>query len=119
MRNTPIGGMNGGEMKPLSNMSTKEFKDAICNALDKEDFKKSMSGALIDPDMLGLESSTEKTCNRITMDGVREYCEEMPVEIVISEHTERSVIRAYNEGGFNRVEIDLIDLLNWLKRMCV
>lgn len=58
----------------------------------------------------------------VKMVGVREYCEEYPVELsdgtntgVYDDYTDRYVIRAINEGGHNSVEIDLIDLLTWLK----
>lgn len=62
------------------------------------------------------------------MEGVREYGEEMPVEL--HEHTEnetftwkrikgygtRWVITAHNEAGFNSTSVDLLDLLAWLRK---
>ena len=49
---------------------------------------------------------------------VREYCEEMGVEIVSrrtgpigSAGEKRIVIKAYNEGGCNCTEVDLFDLI--------
>lgn len=49
--------------------------------------------------------------------GVREYCENYPVELVRNEQTNgRPGIRALNEGGNNEVLIDLFDLLEWLQR---
>jgi len=65
---------------------------------------------------------------------IHEYCEEMEVEIkqlipeegekyknIINErsyqgHIEsRWIVRAYNEGGFNSTEVDLVDLLTYIK----
>lgn len=51
------------------------------------------------------------------MYGVREYAEEMPVKLKQSDISldRRWVIEARNEGGFNGVEVDLLDLLKWLR----
>ena len=51
------------------------------------------------------------------MTGFREYAEEMPVFLLDADHSKRgrAVVLAYNEGGCNGVEIDLIDLMNWIK----
>lgn len=43
---------------------------------------------------------------------IREYCEDMEVEIVFLEDTQRWVVRAYNEAGFNHVNVDLEDILS-------
>ena len=45
---------------------------------------------------------------------IREYAEEMPVEIEF--HKDRLVIAAANEGGYNGTYVDLIDLLEHVKR---
>lgn len=48
------------------------------------------------------------------MIGVKEYCEEFAVYLV--EHiNDRMCVRAYNEGGYNQVNIDFYDLLDWAK----
>ena len=60
---------------------------------------------------------------KIEMEGVREYAEYMPVRLIkrhpcYMEHYEseqRWVIDAVNEGGHNGTEVDLVDLLRWLK----
>jgi hypothetical protein len=49
----------------------------------------------------------------IVMEGVREYCEEMTVRL--RKTNGRLVIEARNEGGHNSTEVDLVDLLDWLK----
>lgn len=46
--------------------------------------------------------------------GVREYTEEYSVSLWRDEERGRVVIRAYNEGRNNFVEIDLWDLVEWL-----
>ena len=59
---------------------------------------------------------------------IREYNEEMRVEIEFllpdkfdSETVKnnlgngRWIIRAYNEGGHNSVDIDLVDIIDWVK----
>ena len=50
---------------------------------------------------------------KITLDGVREYCEEMPV-LLRTNGNGLLVIEAYNEGGFNCTQVDLVDLLLWI-----
>lgn len=62
------------------------------------------------------------------MEGVREYSEEMEVRLeategmykygVPDEEREghgRLVIRAWNEGGYNSTQVDLLELLQWLR----
>jgi len=46
------------------------------------------------------------------MKGVREYNEEMEVEL---NDGERPTVKAYNEGGYNSTEIDLIDIIEWTR----
>jgi hypothetical protein len=46
---------------------------------------------------------------------VREYCEEMQVELRMRSN-DRLVIRCYNECGNNITEMDLMDLLEYLKK---
>ena len=48
------------------------------------------------------------------LSGVREYSEEMPVAIHKKVENGRLVIVAYNEAGYNFVQIDLEDLKTWL-----
>ncbi len=50
-----------------------------------------------------------------TLPDVREWNEEMPVELWIN-RANRLVLRAYNEAGHNSTEIDVFDLLAWLRR---
>ena len=50
------------------------------------------------------------------MEGVREYCEEMAVELVKGYGVERLVVRALNEAGCNATEVDLLDLLEWVAK---
>lgn len=47
------------------------------------------------------------------MQGVREYCEGMEVALV---HYERLVVKARNEAGFNCTQVDLLDLLAWVRK---
>ena len=67
--------------------------------------------------------------------GIHEYCEEMGVEITRLDpkrvegygdamspetrqaHTDRRwVVKAFNEGGCNSTEVDLVELLRFVKR---
>ena len=63
-----------------------------------------------------------------TLNGVTEYCEGMPVELIkttgaYTPETEmdewpghgRMVIKAKNEGGHNSTEVDLLELITWIK----
>ena len=47
------------------------------------------------------------------MEGVREY--EGPIYLDTSQGG-RIVVVAYNEGGFNRTEVDLLDLIGWVQK---
>src|SRR5882724_6631271 len=53
------------------------------------------------------------------MAGVREYAEGMPVRLVcrapLAEAAPRAVIAALNEAGCNGVDIDVLDLIEWLR----
>jgi hypothetical protein len=49
-----------------------------------------------------------------TLREVREWKEDMPVELWVNRGG-RLVLRAYNEDGHNSTEIDVFDLLAWLK----
>lgn len=51
----------------------------------------------------------------ILMHGVREYAEGDTVEIGVSETCSRLVVRAWAECRNRRTEIDLIDLVTWLR----
>ena len=71
-----------------------------------------------------------KTLNTIILKDVIEYCEGLDVEIANTNGTYvhyaapkeqnpgygRLVIRAYNEGGHNTTEVDLIELLTQIKK---
>jgi len=50
---------------------------------------------------------------RLTMEGVREYAEEMDVQLV-QQDDGRWVIKAKNEAGHNCTLVDVLDLVNWL-----
>lgn len=47
------------------------------------------------------------------IDGIREYAEGEPVGL--SYRDKRPAIVARNEGGFNGTEVDLLDLIKWIK----
>lgn len=49
-----------------------------------------------------------------TLEGVREHAEGMPVELWMLD-SGRVVVRARNENGYNHTDVDLSELLNWLK----
>lgn len=49
-----------------------------------------------------------------TLPTVREWVEEMPVELWVNRGG-RLVLRAYNEDGHNSTEVDVFDLLAWLR----
>lgn len=49
----------------------------------------------------------------IPMVGVREHQEELPVSL--TERNGRQVVYAQNEGGHNCTEVDLLDLIAWLR----
>jgi len=52
----------------------------------------------------------------IEMAGVREYCECKRVELGMHEDSGRLVVRAWNEGGSNCTEVDVLELVAWLKQ---
>lgn len=47
---------------------------------------------------------------------IREYNEEMNVELDLHEKNARHILRAYNEAGFNSVQLDLMDILIFVKK---
>ena len=55
------------------------------------------------------------------MSGVTEYTERFDVELAITNGTEdrkgygRLVIRAYNEGGYRCTDVDLRQVLDWVR----
>lgn len=51
--------------------------------------------------------------SQIQLDGVNEYMEYYPVNLINNERG-RLVIKAFNEGGYNSTEVDLIQLLEWI-----
>jgi hypothetical protein len=53
-----------------------------------------------------------KICDMV---GVREYGEGDPVELWRNDENGCLVIRAYNEGGYGTIEVDLFDLINWVQ----
>jgi hypothetical protein len=53
------------------------------------------------------------------MKGVTEYCEGMDVELIQIfgyDATKRYVIKAMNECGYNHTEVDLLQLISWVKK---
>lgn len=49
----------------------------------------------------------------VPMEGVREYAEEMPV--YLTEGPDGPRVTALNEAGYNRTDVDIVDLIRWLK----
>ncbi len=47
--------------------------------------------------------------------GVREYTESYPVEIRRNTETGRLMLTAWNEGHNNMTQVDLLDLVEWLR----
>ena len=52
---------------------------------------------------------------KVILEGVNEYCEGMPVELAETS-LGRLVIRAKNECGYNGTDVDLLELIAWLKK---
>ena len=56
------------------------------------------------------------------MKEIREYCEEFPVRIGLNlddypdAAKDRWVIWAENEGGYNGTVVDLLDVIDWVKK---
>ena len=50
----------------------------------------------------------------IKMIGVREYCNDLDVEL--DNEKERLVVCAYAEGGFASTCVDLLDIIEWLRK---
>lgn len=50
------------------------------------------------------------------MEGVREYVDREPVQLVRRPSNSRVVVRAFNEGGNSYTDVDLMDLMEWLSR---
>lgn len=54
---------------------------------------------------------------KIIMVGVKEYCEDLDVVLTTAySDRERLVIKAYNEAGYNSTEVDLVDVILWLRK---
>ena len=51
----------------------------------------------------------------IKMEGVREYAEEMSVELGTHKN-QRLIIKAYNEAGYNSTKVDLQDVVDWIRK---
>ena len=49
------------------------------------------------------------------MAGVREYREKKPIELHRNDETGRLVVLATKQGGSNIMEIDLFDLVDWVR----
>jgi hypothetical protein len=49
------------------------------------------------------------------MEGVRDHCEGYTPELWEDDATGRLFIRAFNEAKYNVTEVDLLDLLAWVK----
>jgi hypothetical protein len=54
-------------------------------------------------------------CTSFTMHGVREHSEGYPVDLCRDPASGRLTIRARNEGGNNITQVDLLDLIDWLR----
>ncbi len=52
---------------------------------------------------------------KVEMTGVVEYFENFPVYLSVNKENGRQVIVAFNEGGYNAVHLDLLDVVQWLK----
>ncbi len=48
--------------------------------------------------------------------GVREYAEGLTVQIGTPEGEDRLVVHAMNDGGYNCTDVDLLDLLAYVRR---
>lgn len=48
------------------------------------------------------------------MDGVTEYSEDLPA--LLEQHNQRWVISALNEGGCNGTMVDVLQLVEWLRK---
>lgn len=48
--------------------------------------------------------------------GIREYTERLDVELDLQEKNARHILRAFNEAGWKGVEIDLLDILTFVKK---
>ena len=67
--------------------------------------------------------SEENEALEEVMEGVREYAEDDPVTLEFEGPKDfskipeggRWVVRARNEGGFNCTQVDVLDLLKWLR----
>lgn len=46
---------------------------------------------------------------------IREYCESLIVEVDVGDDG-RLVVRAFNESGYNSTEVDLLDVLEWVRQ---
>lgn len=51
----------------------------------------------------------------VKMNGVRSYGDEPDVDLVEDGNTSRLVVRAYTESGYNWTDVDLLDLIAWLR----
>jgi hypothetical protein len=49
------------------------------------------------------------------MDGVRDHNEGMTPELYLDDDSGRVVVRAFNEGSLNVTDVDLLDLLKWVR----
>ena len=52
----------------------------------------------------------------VVLEGVRDYAENEPVLLCRHHENGRIVIHASNEGGSNGTNVDLMDLLDWIKK---
>jgi len=55
----------------------------------------------------------KKVLNKIETD-IREHSEKLPVNINLT-NKNRLVVAALNEGGCNGTDVDLLDILSWVK----
>ncbi|MCS3496510.1 hypothetical protein ABIF63_002554 [Bradyrhizobium japonicum] len=58
---------------------------------------------------------TDRPALICAMDGVREHGEGFPVHLMREQNSGRLLIRAFNESGNNYTDVDLGDLVQWLR----
>lgn len=56
----------------------------------------------------------DQVSDKVVMEGVVEYTEGFPLELYVKNGI--AVIAATNEGGHNGVEIDAVQLVDWIKK---
>lgn len=52
------------------------------------------------------------------MSGIRGGDTGFPVSLICDQDSNRLMLRGINEGGYGCVDIDLLDVVNWLHQVC-